>query len=83
MHFQHTPFVNETDTYVDSTFVESSKESTEARRPSKKNYILHSKCSHSMDSCKDLRAMVNKHKQKKTISEAMERAKESPSSKCN
>ena len=45
--------------------VESSKISTEARRPIKKYYILHCKCSHSTDNCKDLRAMVNKHKQKK------------------
>ena len=49
----------------DSSVVESSEESTEARRPSKKYCILYGKCSHSTNSCKDLRAMVNKHKQKK------------------
>ena len=49
----------------DSCVVESSEESTEACRPSKKYCILQSKCSHSTDSCRDLCAMVNKHKQKK------------------
>ena len=34
----------------DSSVVESSEESTEARYPSKKYCILHSKCSHSTDS---------------------------------
>ena len=43
----------------------SSEESTEARRPSKKYCILQGQCSHSTDSCRDVRAMVNKHKQKK------------------
>ena len=52
----------------DSNVVESSRESTEARRPSKKYCILHGKCSHSTESWKDLRAMVNKHKQKKKMS---------------
>ena len=45
-----------------SSLVESSEESTEARRPSKKYCILHGKCSQSKDRCKDVRAMVNKHK---------------------
>ena len=36
-----------------------------ARRPTRKYCILDGKCSHSTDKCKDLRAMVNKHKQKK------------------
>ena len=49
----------------DSSVVESSKESTEARRPIRKYCILHGKCSHSTDNCKDLHAMINKHKQKK------------------
>ena len=49
----------------DSSVVESSEESTKARHPNKKYCILHGKCSHSTESCKDLRAMVNKHKQKK------------------
>ena len=49
----------------DSSVVESIEESTETRRPSKTYCILHGKGSHSMDSCKDLHAMVNKHKQKK------------------
>ena len=48
-----------------SSDVESSEESTEALYASKKYCILHSKCSDSTDSCKDLRAMVNNHKQKK------------------
>ena len=48
-----------------SSVVEFRKESTEACRPIKKDCILHGICSHSMDSCKDLHAMVNKHKQKK------------------
>ena len=52
---------------VDSntSVVESSEESTETRRPTRKYCILHGKCNHSTDNCKDLRAMVNKHKQKK------------------
>ena len=45
--------------------VESSEESTKARRPSKKYYILHGKCSHSADSYKYLRTMVNNHYLKK------------------
>ena len=49
----------------DSSVVESREKCTEARRPSKKYCILHNKCRHSMDSCKDQRTMVNKHKQKK------------------
>ena len=49
----------------DSSIVEPSEESTEARCPSKKYRVLHGKCSYFTDSCKDLRAMVNKHKQKK------------------
>ena len=49
----------------DSSVVESSEESTEARRPSKKYCIFNGKCSHSTDSYMALRAMVNKHKQKK------------------
>ena len=46
----------------DSSVVECSKESTEARHPIRKYCILRGKCSHSTD---NLRAMVNKHKQKK------------------
>ena len=49
----------------DSSVLECSEESTEARRPVKKYCILHGKCSHSTGNCKDLRAMVNKHKQKR------------------
>ena len=49
----------------DSSVVESSDESTKARHPTRKYCILHGKCSHSTDNCKDLRAMVNKHKRKK------------------
>ena len=49
----------------DYNVVESSEESTLARRPSKKYCILHGKYSHSTDRYKDLCAMVNKHKQKK------------------
>ena len=49
----------------DSSVVESSKESTEACRPSKKYCVLHGKYSYSTDSFKDLRVVVNKHKQKK------------------
>ena len=49
----------------DSSVIESSEQSTKARRPIKKYCILHGKCSHSTDNCKDLRAMVNKQKQKR------------------
>ena len=56
-----------------SSVVESSEESTEARRPSKKYCILDGKCRYSTDNCKDLLAMVNKHKQTK-ISGTTERA---------
>ena len=47
----------------DSNVEESSKKSTDAHRPSKKYCILHGKYSHSMDNCKDLSAMITKHKQ--------------------
>ena len=57
----------------DTSVVESSKESTDARRPNKKYCILHSKCSYSTNNCKALCALVNKQKQKKN-SKAMERA---------
>ena len=49
----------------DSKVVESSKESTKAHHTNKKYCILHNKCSHSKNNCKDLCAMVSKHKQKK------------------
>ena len=49
----------------DSSVVESSEESTEAQRSSKKYCILHSNYSHAIGTCKDLCAMVNKHKQKR------------------
>ena len=49
----------------DSSVVESSEESTKACRPTRKYCILQGKCSHSTDNCNDLRAMVNKHKQRK------------------
>ena len=48
-----------------SSAVEFSKGSTEARRPMRRYCILHGKCSHSTDNCKDLRTMVKKQKQKK------------------
>ena len=48
----------------DSSVIESSKESTEARRQIRKYCILHGKCSHSTDNCKDLRAMVKKHRKR-------------------
>ena len=48
----------------DFSVVESSEESTKACSTSKKHYILHGKCSHSMDSYKDLHAMVNKRRRK-------------------
>ena len=48
----------------DSSVVESSEESTEARRLTRKYYILNRKCSHSTDDCNDLCAMVVKHKQR-------------------
>ena len=50
---------------LDSSVVESSEEFTEAGRPSKKYCILHRKYTYSKDNCKDLRAMVNKHTQRK------------------
>ena len=46
----------------DSSVVKSSEELTEAHHLNKKYCILHSKYTHSMDNCKDLRAMVSKHK---------------------
>ena len=49
----------------DSIVVGSSKESTKAQRPTRKYCILHGKCSHPTNNCKDLRAMINKHKQKR------------------
>ena len=49
----------------DSSVVEYSEESTKARCPTRKYCILHGKCNYFTDNCKDLRAMVNKYKQKK------------------
>ena len=49
----------------DCSVVEISEESTEVCHQINKYCILLGKCSHSSDSCIDLRAMVNKHKQKK------------------
>ena len=46
-----------------SDVVESTEESTEAHRPIKKYCILHGKCGHSTENCKDLHAMLNKHTQ--------------------
>ena len=51
---------------MNSSVVESSEESTVECRPNSYYCILHGKCSHSMDSCKDLRTMIIKHKQKKS-----------------
>ena len=48
----------------DSSVVESSEESIQDHCPIKKYCILHDKCSHSTDNCKDLRAMVSKHKKR-------------------
>ena len=61
--------------YSDSSVVESIEESTEARHPTRKYCILHGKCSHSTDNYKDLRAMVNIHKEReKKHSRSTERA---------
>ena len=49
----------------DPSVVESSEESTKVHRPTRKYCILRGKCSHLTDNCKDLRAMINKYKQKK------------------
>ena len=46
----------------DSSVVESSQESSVEHRPNRKHCILHGKCSHSADNCKELRAMVKKQK---------------------
>ena len=46
-----------------SNVVESIEESSVERQPNKKYCIIHGKCSHSTDDCKDLHAMINKHKQ--------------------
>ena len=46
----------------DSSVVESSEDFSIERLPNKKYYFLHGNCSHSMDKCKDLLAMVNKQK---------------------
>ena len=48
-----------------SSVVESSEESTTDCCPNKKYCILHDKCSYSPENCKNLHAMINKHKQKK------------------
>ena len=49
----------------DSSVVDSSEELSVERQPNRKYFILNCKCSHSMDNCKDLLAMINKHKEKK------------------
>ena len=45
--------------------VESSEYSSVECQPNRKCSILHIECSHSTDNCKDLRAMINKYKQRK------------------
>ena len=57
----------------DSSVIEPSKESTEACHLSKNYCILHGKCSHSTDTCKDLCAMVKStNRRKRKISGTME-----------
>ena len=63
----------------DSSAVKSSEESKVERHPNKKYCILHDKYSHSTDRCKDLRAMINKHKQKKKNQDLL---KEQQGAKC-
>ena len=48
-----------------SSVVASNEDFPVDYRPVKKYSILHGKCSHITDNCKDLYAMVKKHKQKK------------------
>ena len=60
----------------DSSIVESSEEPFVECWPDWKYCILHGKCTHSTDNCKDLCAMVNKHKKKKRgVSRPMEKTK--------
>ena len=49
----------------DSSVIESSEEYSVECKPNRKYCVLHVKCSHSTDYCKDLCAMINKHKQEK------------------
>ena len=57
----------------DSSVVESSEKSSVEHRPNRKYCILYGKCSRLMDNCKDLRVVINKHKQKKRgVSRSME-----------
>ena len=59
-----------------STIIESEEDEEvfEELKPSKKYCILHRKCSHSMDRCKYLLAMVNKNNKMKKTTGHMERA---------
>ena len=60
---------------TDSSVLESSKDFSMEHRKIFIYCILHGECSHSIDLCKDLWAMVNKHKQKKRrISRTKKRA---------
>ena len=60
-------------TDYNSSVVQSSEESSVERQLNKKFYMLHG--NHFTDKCKDLNAMINKHKQKnRRISSLMERA---------
>ena len=45
----------------DSNAVDSSEEISLEFKSNKKYCFLHRKCSHSIDNCKDLRDMINKH----------------------
>ena len=47
-----------------SSVVKFSEEFSVEHHANSKYFILRCKCGHSMDSCKDLRAMINKHEQK-------------------
>ena len=49
----------------DSSVMEYSQETSLKHKQVKKYCILHGKCSHTIDKCKELHAMLNKHKQKK------------------
>ena len=57
----------------DSSVIESSEEFSVEHLPNRKYCSLHGKCSHSTDNCEDLRAMVNKHNNKKRVSRLTER----------
>ena len=58
-----------------SVMVSSEESSIDYKLVAKNNCVLHEKCSHTTDNCKDLGSMNNKHKKKRKTSKCIHRAR--------